>query len=377
MGTLADLPATTSAFYDDGYYGRGPTGGNGYVDYEVTAEHGLLWTKLVVEMLAPAGGAVLDIGCADGSLLRRLVGAYRRFGIEVNPAAAERATASGVTIIGSDILDAEVTKSHIGAIDMITAIATYEHVMDFKAAFGASLAMLAPRGVLIYEVPLISETRDNTQWYTSSYEHIYYPTVQGLTYLSSCFPEFHFTGFETDIAGFGSTYIGMATRDPALHSEIVRLISVMTRTDLQGLSEADTILNLSYNVVHAFQATPERILRLPLLLSKQFSVLLATRLMQMWHADAVRASAAHYHEEQARNWEAEAHNWEAQARNWEAEAGNWEAQARNWETQARDWQNSFENLNTGRGFMRRAARTISRQYQASLRCARGLWGRQQ
>ena len=303
MGRLHEVTADPQAFYDDDYYSRGADPGHGYADYKFTAEHGLLWTKLVVETLIPDRSAqVLDIGCADGYLLRRLEGDYRKFGIEMNPAAATRAATSGVTIIGSDILDPNLVTRHAATFDVITAIATFEHVPDIREAFHASLAMLAPRGVLIFEIPLISEPRDNTDWYTSSYEHFFYPTIGSLEFLFSCFPGCHFVGFETGIVGFGSTYIGLGTRDLDLLRECQRVIAVMRQADPRGLSDPDTRLNLAYTVIHAFDPTPERILRLPLLLEKQFNSALVTRLMQLWHGDAVKAAGATWYEQQASNW---------------------------------------------------------------------------
>ena len=100
MGVVEKPPASTDAFYADGYYHREGSEDLGYIDYEYTAEHGLLWVQLMVQALAPFDGSVLDVGCADGFLLHRLQGNYRRFGIEVNAAAQDQARARGVTVLG-------------------------------------------------------------------------------------------------------------------------------------------------------------------------------------------------------------------------------------------------------------------------------------
>jgi glycosyltransferase involved in cell wall biosynthesis/SAM-dependent methyltransferase len=320
MGVIAQPPSKTTQFYRDCYYKQSGDSQRGYADYEFTAEHSLLWVDVLLGMLFPEGGAVLDIGCATGSFLRRLGGAWRKYGIEVNQAAAAVATASGVEIIADDVLDPGLAASNSGRFDVVTAIATYEHVLNLKSAVAASLAMLAPFGVLIFEVPLISETRDNSAWFGGSYEHIFYPTIAGIQALCSAFPGFRWRGFEVDVAGFASNYIGFATRDTAQFADIERLIAVMTSADPEHLSVDDAVLNLAFTVVHSFQPTPARVLRLPELLGRYSSINLLTRLTQLWHSDSVRAQSADWHEQQARNWRTAADWHEEQERNWRTAA---------------------------------------------------------
>ena len=170
MGVVENPPTSTDEFYDDGYYGRKSDDDVGYIDYAFTAEHGLLWAQLMVQAVAPEGGTVLDVGCADGFLLHRLQGPYHRLGIEVNAAAADQARARGVTILGDDIMAQDVAAAAAPFINVITSIATFEHVLDFRGAVTSCLNLLAPGGILLFEVPLISNTRDNKDWYHSSYE---------------------------------------------------------------------------------------------------------------------------------------------------------------------------------------------------------------
>ncbi|ODV43721.1 hypothetical protein AWV79_15090 [Cupriavidus sp. UYMMa02A] len=75
MGMIENPPADTSAFYHDGYYGGEEQAEIGYADYAFTAEHALLWVRLLVQALIK-GGRVLDVGCADGFMLRNLGAPY-------------------------------------------------------------------------------------------------------------------------------------------------------------------------------------------------------------------------------------------------------------------------------------------------------------
>lgn len=290
MGVIEHPPVSTKAFYADGYYGHRDDEDLGYLDYAFTAEHGLLWAQLMVQAVAPEGGPVLDVGCADGFLLERLQGPYGRFGVEVNPAAAAQARARGVTILGDDIMASEAIGS-AGPFRVITSIATFEHVLDFRGAVTSCLNLLAPDGVLVFEVPLISETRDNKDWYHSSYEHIFYPTVSGLKRLFGGFAELKFCGFESDINGFSSNYIGAASFDDAAFARAQRLITAMRQTSLGGLDETETRLNLAYHVVHSFRPNAERVHALPALLQVASSPNLLKRLTQLWCDDALLAEA--------------------------------------------------------------------------------------
>ncbi|WP_258874555.1 class I SAM-dependent methyltransferase [Cupriavidus taiwanensis] len=303
MGMIENPPADTSVFYQDGYYGGTAHLEVGYADYAFTAEHALLWARLLVQALI-GGGRVLDVGCADGFMLRGLGAAYETYGIEVNAHAAERARQGGVTIIGNDVL-ADLRRDEFRRhFDVITSIATFEHVLDLRGAFRACLEALKPEGVLIFEIPLMSQTRDNKDWLEGSYEHIYYPTVRGIETLLGTFPGYSFTGFESDIKGYSSTYIGAVASDPGVFARVEHLFRCMRQDTPSGLNEQESNVNVAYQVVHSFRPSPERILALPPLIEKTCSPRLLTHLMQLWYADCTDAANAEWYKTQAANWKA-------------------------------------------------------------------------
>ncbi len=313
MGVVAAIPADTSVFYEDTYYGATDASEIGYVDYQFTADHSLLWVKLLVEAVRPAG-RVLDVGCANGHLLQSLAGAYDRFGIEVNDKAASLAAMKNIQIVASDVFAPSLVDGVVGRFDVITSIATFEHVNDFRRAFQVCLDRLEGDGMLIFEVPLMSYTRDNKDWLNSSYEHVYYPTEKGMEALFAELNDHRFLGFESDIAGYSSTYIGVATKNPAVFSQLEALLHAMKKLTPEGLSEVETSINLAYNVVHSFNVTAERILALPYLIKRAYSFNLIKRLTQLWHADRTAADTAanatasvDWYKQQAENWQRE---WE-------------------------------------------------------------------
>lgn len=301
MGMIQFPPTDTSIFYRDGYYGGAGEGDVGYADYAFTAEHGLVWPRLMVQALA-SEGRVLDVGCADGFLLRRLGPSYELFGIEVNTHAAETARLNGVEILGHDVLLDIGGPQLRGFFDIVTAIATFEHVLDLRGAVGACLHSLKPGGALIFEIPLISDTRDNKDWLNASFEHIHYPTARGVSALLSSFAGYRSVGYESDIHGYSSTYVGALTSDPTTFERLEHLFECMRQANPDGLNEQELVLNLAYNVVHSFNVTPERVLGLPRLIEQCYSSALIQRLTQLWHADATAAANAAWYQSQAENW---------------------------------------------------------------------------
>ncbi|ODV43720.1 hypothetical protein AWV79_15085 [Cupriavidus sp. UYMMa02A] len=147
----------------------------------------------------------------------------------------------------------------------------------------------------------MSDTRDNKEWLEGSYEHIYYPTIQGIETLLGDFPGYFFTGFESDIR-YSSTYIGAVASNPETFARIEYLFKNMRQENPAGLNREESNVNVAYHVVHSFRPSPERILALPSLIDKAFSVRLITHLMQLWYADSTAAANAEWYKMQASNW---------------------------------------------------------------------------
>jgi 2-polyprenyl-3-methyl-5-hydroxy-6-metoxy-1,4-benzoquinol methylase len=290
MGVLQNIPEDLSIFYGGDYYNAGVgEGKDGYSNYEFTAEHSLLWVKLCVKYLRDSGD-ILDVGCADGHLLAELPRQFNRYGIEANLAASLQASRRGIQVISNDLFSLAGREEWVEKFDIITSIATFEHLKDFRGGVELCLRLLKEDGVLLFEVPLISDWANNDTWFSSSLEHVYYPTLQGLEWLLSNEMGAYFAGGEVHIKGFASNFIGFVTRNESTFRRIKNLYEVLTRSNLSQLSDEECALNLAFNVGHAFDVTPDRVLMLPKLLKTETSFHFLTRLTHLWHADALASA---------------------------------------------------------------------------------------
>jgi glycosyltransferase involved in cell wall biosynthesis/SAM-dependent methyltransferase len=291
MGRVAKRPLDTSAYYSDSYYSGDEASEAGYSDYAMVAAHSLAWAGELIRMLGPGGKVVnvLDVGCADGHLLQQLGPSYEPYGIEVNARLREQCERAGIRMLGADICDDSLPAEYGGFFDVIAAIAVLEHVPDVRTALDRIRSLLAPEGVLVFEVPLLSPTRDNRIWFTSSLEHVYYPTPEGLAFLFKDVFKLPLIGREVAIQGYGSTFVGLATRSAARHRELAELFQRLLDAPVAALgSRQERSFRFSFDVVHAAVSTPETVALLADLDPARVTPEILHRLATLWGLDLSR-----------------------------------------------------------------------------------------
>lgn len=114
----------------------------------VWEEPGRIDQQIVRDLLTNvlADGAVLDVGCAGGSLLAPLTDRYRSFGVEINPSAARLAQARGVRVLAADF---EETAALPYEFDAVVCCDLIEHVARPLDLLRLLLAKTRPGGWVI------------------------------------------------------------------------------------------------------------------------------------------------------------------------------------------------------------------------------------
>lgn len=143
-----------AAVYASGYFSGG---GAGYRDY-FGAEHADAERKARERLArlhalgARQGGALLDVGCADGTFLREaLARGFRVRGVEVSPEARARLPSELEGLVGSALDEAAAQ----GPYDVATLWDVLEHLPDPLGALRTLRAALAPGALIAIVVPVI------------------------------------------------------------------------------------------------------------------------------------------------------------------------------------------------------------------------------
>ncbi|MBP0593885.1 glycosyltransferase [Paraburkholderia sp. LEh10] len=288
LGMVQNIPENLAAFYGDNYYVNG--GERGYADYRFAAEHGTGWASRLIKLLRD-GGKILDIGCADGYLLANVGENFQRFGIEVNAEMARRATNAGVAIIGNDIFAPEIRSRYRGNFDVVSAIAVFEHLSDFRAGFEVAIDIMKDDGILLFEVPVMSQQGNNEAWLNSSFEHIYYPTEASIRHIVEERLNCYLVGAELVIKDYASTYVGAVTRSEEGAKKFESVFTRLLNTDDASISKDETIARLHLRLLHMAQSSEASISDINALESSHLTKPVMARLVQLWTFDLQRLKA--------------------------------------------------------------------------------------
>jgi O-antigen biosynthesis protein len=300
-GVVSFLPGAVEALYGDDYFSSSKDACIGYEDYAYTAEHGVSWAAALAQLLLPSG-RILDIGCANGHLLRKFGAGYDRFGIEPNQRAAEECRMHGIPVLAADLLDQNLRRDHKEEFNLALSIAVFEHITDFRGAVEAAMALLRKDGLLLFEVPVISGEDSSDPWLRTSLEHIHYPTEQSLHHLFDIVLGLRLAGSSVVIRRFAQTYVGLASKSEEVLETASRCFDRCIHTPPDRLRAEEARFRCLFGLLHGADTSPELLALCEYLTPSDLNPLTVRRLLDLWKVDAMAARETSEHCEQVERY---------------------------------------------------------------------------
>ncbi len=133
------------------------------------------------EMLGRDTGAVLDIGCNDGTLLSFYPPGFRRFGVDPSDVARE---VGGAEVVQDIFPSPELTRVLAGTrCDVVTSIAMFYDLEDPVGFACAVRDVLAPEGIWIFEMSYMPSMLNLNSYDTICHEHLEYYSLAVIEYI--------------------------------------------------------------------------------------------------------------------------------------------------------------------------------------------------
>ena len=113
---------------------------------------------VLLELVDPAGMRVLDAGCGAGGngALMKGAGAAEVVGIELHPAAAQRARSVCDRVLEGDLAALDLETLGPGSFDLVLAIDVLEHLVAPGEVIQRLVGLLKPGGLLVACIPNVA-----------------------------------------------------------------------------------------------------------------------------------------------------------------------------------------------------------------------------
>ena len=149
-----------------------------------TQTHYCYVVRRLLELRAPGTGRrVFDFGCgAGGFLLEAKSGGLEPYGLELNrDLAGHVSQAYGIPVHSGQVTDPGFSADPF---DFIVSFQVFEHLLDPRDALSSLVGRLAPRGLLLIEVPTLHDARERVRrGATMDDSHLFYFNRHSLSLL--------------------------------------------------------------------------------------------------------------------------------------------------------------------------------------------------
>jgi len=153
------------------YEDKKASSGSGNTEYDKERLNVTAWT--IIEHIDKYA-SILDIGCANGGLLKTLkdMGCNNLTGLDPSPACVNNLKESGINGVQGGLFDIENIKNN--KYDCIILSHVFEHIRDLQSAVINLLSLLEENGIMYVEVPDASRYKDYyvVPYYYFDSEHI-------------------------------------------------------------------------------------------------------------------------------------------------------------------------------------------------------------
>jgi SAM-dependent methyltransferase len=175
---------------------------------------------------------ILDIGCADGAVLKPFVGKHELHGVDLSPEYLRGATELGFSTLVHDI-ESDPLPYENGTFDVVVAGETIEHIVDTDWLLAEVNRVLKPNGHFIVTYPNVRTPvslgmmlfMDMPPMYSARYRGPHYRDftlrIMRIALGNHCFRADKIWGTHFHLPGLGDCWSGLATRFPAWASQVV------------------------------------------------------------------------------------------------------------------------------------------------------------
>lgn len=247
---VGEISDNTEQMYTSDYFEKNTETKNGYSTYMSSPVGNLMGKYAFTKLISPAANEILDLGCADGSLLEIFKSeGFSARGLEISKDAVSVAVEKGLDVSFSNLHSFPVNQPHS---DLITAFDLLEHVDKLKGLLESVFDNLNDDGMFCFSTLLVKKEDSSDYWFNNSLEHYIYFDEKNLNKIfTDIFGDGRFRFIEVVVNGISEVW-GFAKKGNINNDESKILETIKKRRFNKNNPDQGYLLSLLYNQVSSF-----------------------------------------------------------------------------------------------------------------------------